>query len=114
MSKSTPISPSLKLFDTIAQEFASPEAHIKKSNAFGAPCLKVRGKMFACWWGEGMVFKLDAETFAQGLKLQGAHIFNPMGKGKGMKQWLVLPYAQRAKWRAYTQYALDYVAGLAK
>ncbi len=114
MSKSTPISPSLKLFDTIAQEFASPEAHIKKSNAFGAPCLKVRGKMFACWWGEGMVFKLDAETFAQGLKLQGAHIFNPMGKGKGMKQWLVLPYAQRAKWRAYTQHALDYVAGLAK
>lgn len=114
MTESRPISPSLKLFDTIAQEFVSPDAGIKKSNAFGAPCLKVRGKLFACWWGEGMVFKLDAETFAQGLKLKGAHIFNPLGKGKGMKQWLVLPYAQRAKWRTYTQYALAYVAGLAK
>lgn len=112
MTESRPISPSFKLFDAIAQEFAAPEAGIKKSNAFGAPCLKVRGKMFACWWGEGMVFKLDAETFADGLKLKGAHIFNPAGKGKGMKQWLVLPYAQRAKWRAYTQAALDYVAGL--
>ncbi len=112
MTESRPISPSFKLFDAIAQEFAAPEAGIKKSNAFGAPCLKVRGKMFACWWGEGMVFKLDAETFADGLKLKGAHIFNPADKGKGMKQWLVLPYAQRAKWRAYTQAALDYVAGL--
>ncbi len=114
MTESRPIPPSLKLFDAIAQEFAAPEAGIKKSNAFGAPCLKVRGKMFACWWGEGMVFKLDAETFADGLKLKGAHIFNPAGKGKGMKQWLVLPYAQRAKWRTYTQYALAYVASLAK
>src|SRR5581483_1148417 len=110
MTESRPISPSLKLFDTIAREFASPEAGVKKSNAFGAPCLKVRGKLFACWWGEGMVFKLDAITFAEGMRLKGGHIFNPLGKGKGMKQWLVLPYSQRAKWRTYTKHALDYVA----
>lgn len=110
MPKATASSPSRKLFDTIAREFASEDAGIKKSNAFGAPCLKVRGKIFACWSGESMVVKLDEAMFAEGMKLKGAHIFNPMGKGKGMTQWLVLPYAQRAKWRAFTQAALAYVA----
>lgn len=59
-----------------------------------------------------MVCKLNEAMFVKGMKLKGAHIFNPMGKGKGMTQWLVLPYAQRAKWRAYTQAALDYVASI--
>jgi hypothetical protein len=110
MPKAAISSPSQRFFDTIAKEFVSAEAGIKKSNAFGAPCLKVRGKIFACWSGASLVVKLDAAMFAKGMKLKGAHIFNPMGKGKGMTQWLVLPYAQRAKWRAFTQAALVYVA----
>jgi len=110
MSKAATASPSQRLFNTIVNEFVAAEAGIKKANAFGAPCLKVRGKIFACWSDASLVVKLDEEMFAKGMKLQGARIFNPMGKGKGMTQWLVLPYTQRAQWRAYAQAALTYVA----
>jgi hypothetical protein len=103
-------SPPQKLFNTIAQEFSSDQAGVVRSQMMGMPCLKVRGKMFAGFWREAMVFKLAGESHKNALALKGTHLFDPSDMNRPMKEWVVVPYAFKSKWRTFTQNALDYVA----
>jgi len=102
--------PTEKLFDTIAEEFTSADAGIAKSKMFGMPCLKVRGKMFAGCWRDAMVFKLQGDNHKKALALAGAHLFDPSNMNRPMKEWVVVPYASKSKWRTFAQRALEYVA----
>ncbi len=110
MPKSVPLPPSQKLFDSIAQEFASGDAGITKSKMMGSPCLKVRGKMFAVYWRDAMIFKLAGDAHKNALARKGAQLFDPSEMNRPMKEWVVVPYAHKAKWRAFTESALTYVA----
>src|SRR6476620_3438699 len=84
--------PSQKLFDKIVNEFASDKAGIARSQMMGMPCLKVRGKMFAGYWRDAMVFKLVGTARAEAIKLKGAHLFDPSEMNRPMKEWVVIPY----------------------
>ncbi len=105
-----PATPARKLYDTIAQEMASDAAGITISKMMGMDCLKVRGKLFAGFWREGRVFKLGGDTHSNALALKGSVLFDPSDMKRPMKEWVVVPYAHRAKWCALTQSALDFVA----
>ena len=49
----------------------------------GMPCVKRGGKMVAGYNEGAMVFKLtDADRRAEALALDGAHLFDPSGKGQ--------------------------------
>lgn len=112
MPKPTPVpSAAEKLFDAIAQELVSDAAGIVKSKMMGMPCLKVKTKMFCGYWPDSMIFKLTGEEHKKALALKGAHLFDPSEMNRPMKEWVVLPYAHKAKWRIYTNAALAYVAG---
>jgi hypothetical protein len=102
--------PSLKLFQALVDEFASADSGITRSQMMGMPCLKVRGKMFAGYWQGAMVFKLSGDEHKQALALKGAHLFDPSDMNRPMKEWVVVPYAHKPKWRSLAQGALDYVA----
>lgn len=88
----------------------SENAGITKSKMFGMPCLQVRGKMFAGYWRDAMVFKLEGDTHKKALALAGAHLFDPSQKNRPMKEWIVVPYALKSKWRTYAKSALECVA----
>jgi hypothetical protein len=81
-----------------------------RSKMFGMACLKVGGKAFAGLAGEAMVFKLSGETHARALGLQGAHLFDPSGRNRPMKEWVVVPAAHAAQWQDFCMSALAYVA----
>ncbi|HEC60845.1 MAG TPA: hypothetical protein ENI27_01170 [bacterium] len=78
------------------------------------PCLKVGGKVFAALWGSDMALKLTGEAHAEALRVEGAHLFDPRGKGHPMKEWVQIPTAQSSTWNRFARHACEYVAGAAQ
>ena len=100
---------SLERLGEIADQFApGHEVHVGKW--FGKPCLK-SDKVFVVLWGEDLAFKLTGDAHVEALKLPGAHLFDPRGKGNAMKEWVQIPADQAKHWTQYAQAAFDYVIG---
>jgi hypothetical protein len=91
-----------------------PERAVAVGNWFGKPCLKVQGKIFAALWQGDMAFKLSGEAHAEALQVEGAHLFDPRGKGHPMKRWVQIPAKDSARWSHFARLACDYVAGAAQ
>jgi hypothetical protein len=84
---------------------------VSRGKAFGMPCLKVSGKMFAGFFEESMTFKLTGEPHGRALSLPGARLFDP-GMGRPMKEWVQVPFTQGGAWEQLALNALEYVASL--
>ena len=74
---------------------------------FGMPTLKIGSKAFAGSIDGDMVFKLSGKAHAQALGIPGAHLFDPMG-GRPMKEWVVVPAPQAARWADLADAAMEY------
>lgn len=81
----------------------------EQGSLFGKPCFKIKGKAFLCFFEDEMVFKLTDKAHESALALKGAHLFDPSGKKRPMKEWVQVPYA--ASWPALAKEAMKYVAG---
>lgn len=86
-------------------------AGAEKSQMFGKPCFKVESKAFACFFQDCMVFKLPEKERTAALALDGAHLFDPSGKGRAMKEWVQVPYEHHATWKKFAKAASSFVAG---
>jgi hypothetical protein len=102
-----------QVLNEIAAEFSS-EQNVIPGKWFGKLCLKVSGKVFAALWGGDMAFKLTGETHSEALQVEGAHLFDPRGKGHPMKEWVQIPVAQSSTWSHFARLACEYVAGAAQ
>lgn len=82
------------------------------SKLFSMPCLKnVNGKAFAGYRRGAMVFKLPAPSHGKALALAGSHLFDPSGKGRPMKEWVVVPADHADLWLGFARAAWAYVTG---
>jgi hypothetical protein len=97
-------------YDDVVAELTATSA-ATGGQMFGMPCLKIGGKAFAGLYGEGMVFKLPAGAHAQALALPGAHLFDPSGRGRPMKEWVEVPREHAPRWAEFGRQALAYVEG---
>ena len=95
-------------YDAIVADLCATAA-VTSGQAFGMPCLKHAGKVFAGFRQEGMVFKLGGAEHAAALALAGAHLFGPGGSGRLWKEWVAVPSAHAARWPALTREALYYL-----
>ena len=91
-----------------------PERPVVVGNWFGKPCLEVGGKVFAALWQGDMAFKLAGEAHAEAMRVEGARLFDPRGKGHPMKAWVQIPARHSARWSHFAGLACDYVAGAAQ
>ncbi len=82
------------------------------SHLFGKPCFKTKGKAFICFYQNEMVFKLKGESHQKALELQGAHLFDPSGKNRPMKEWVQVPSAHKETWNELAINALQYVSSI--
>ena len=79
---------------------------------FGMPCLKnSNGKAFAGYIEGEMVFKLGGARHAEALALTGTGLFDPSGRGRPMKEWVVVPNEHVSRWLEFARNAFDYVGG---
>jgi hypothetical protein len=96
---------SYELFCKLGDAMAPPMSHM-----FGKKCYKKNGKAFMMFFDDSLVVKLGSQDFEKAGALSGAHIFNPMGKGKGMTGWLVVPFMHRSKWQRLVDIAYAGIA----
>jgi hypothetical protein len=98
--------------DTEKQFHAAGSAikNAEKSQMFGKPCYKIKGKAFACFFEEEMVFKLTGDAHKEALALDGARLFDPSGKKRPMKEWVQVPASYAKKWVKFSAAAASYVA----
>lgn len=97
-----------KAFDALADDLTATTPS-QRSKMFGMPCLKVNGKTYAGLWGDALVFKLPPRAHAEALEIKGAHLFDPSGMNRPMKEWVVVPARQSERWAKLARSALGYV-----
>lgn len=81
----------------------------EQSQMFGKPCFKIKGKAFACFFENCMVFKLTGDIHGEALSLDGSELFDPSGKKRPMKEWVQVPFDYKNQWSTFAQAALKYV-----
>jgi hypothetical protein len=59
-----------------------------------------------------MVFKLKGDDHTQAMSLAEAHLFDPSGKGRAMKEWVQVPYDHGPSWPSLAEAAHRYVLSL--
>ena len=101
-------------YDEICDDLAARNPGAQLSQMMGMPCVKVDGKLIAGWVAseDAMVFKLpDEKEHAAALRLDGAHLFDPGGRGRPFKEWVVVPLDHASEWPRLAEQALALRAG---
>ncbi|MET8868090.1 hypothetical protein ABZW11_34605 [Nonomuraea sp. NPDC004580] len=96
-------------FQQVGAELA--DLGVRISTMMGRPALKDQaGKVFASLQRDGaMVFRLvrDTPEYDAALELDGASLFDPMGQGKVVKDWVVVPPSASERWTDLAEAALS-------
>ena len=96
-------------YDAVATDLVGTSSAVR-GVMFGMPCLKDNGKAFAGFHDGAMAFKLRQPEHAAALALPGAHLFDPSGAGRPMREWVEVPAAHAARWPEFAREALHYLA----
>lgn len=97
-----------KLFEASVQRLlANP--NVIRAKMFGAPTLKVGGKVFACLFKGKLVLKLPKERVAAIVGSGKGEHFDP-GMGRLMKEWVSLENPAEQEFEDLVAEALDFVA----
>ena len=96
-------------FDEIAADLEARDPDVQLDQMMGQLCIKAGGKIIASFQSEkdSIAFKLPDEAEREkALALEGAVPFEPMGKGRVMKEWVDVQLAHAAKWAELADSAL--------
>ncbi|MDQ2982742.1 MAG: hypothetical protein M3R70_02285 [Actinomycetota bacterium] len=96
-------------YEEIVDDLVHQNDDVEPAQMMGMPCVKRGGKMVAGFSrsDSAMTFKLTDEREREGaLALEGAHLFDPSGKGRPFKEWVVVPLAHADEWPQLAQQAL--------
>ena len=101
-------------YDEIADDLAARHPEVELGQMMGMPALKAGGKMIGGFSrAEGaMAFKLpDPDERERALALEGAHLFDPGGRGRPMKEWVAVPATHAGLWPELADRAVTHRAG---
>ena len=93
-------------YDAIAESLVA-EGGASAARMMGMPILKKGGKAFAGYGSGSMTFKLRGPVHAEALGLAGAHLFDPSGMGRPMKEWVEVPAAAAEEWKRLARAAME-------
>jgi hypothetical protein len=94
-------------YEALVDDLCARHDDVEPAQMMGMPCVKRGGKMVAGFTRGSMVFKLpDPDAHARALALEGAHLFDPSGKGQPFKEWVVVPETHAEQWESFAGHAL--------
>jgi hypothetical protein len=100
-------------YEDIVDAICAWHEEARASKLFSMPCVKRSGKFVFGLGREGMVLKLtDPETHRRALALDGAHLFDPSGRGEPFRQWVVVPPSRVDEWESLAYEALGQDHGI--
>lgn len=84
--------------------------HTEIGQMFGKASLKYKGKAFASFQNNAMIFRLGKDFIAP-LKIEfpNSENWDPSGKGRPMKDWLSVPSEYHNSWNSLALQALDFL-----
>jgi hypothetical protein len=100
-------------FDEIVDDVLARHGDAERTQMMGMASVKRNGKLCAGFVRDegAMAFKLtDAAAREAALAVDGAHLFDPSGKGRPFKEWVVVPAAHAARWRDLAESAVTHAA----
>lgn len=79
---------------------------------FGSRSLTYEGRVFATFRRDRLAVKLGAgsDAYTEALALAGAEPFDPSGKGRPMKDWVMVPDQHVEVWSRLAEAGLDAMA----
>ena len=95
-------------FDELAATLLDRDGVSVGGRGFGSTALKVDGRIFAMSGEAGLVLKLPPERVAALIAAGDGRSFDA-GKGKPLKEWVVIPSSVVMRWRELAEEALVYV-----
>jgi TfoX/Sxy family transcriptional regulator of competence genes len=87
------------------------DPRISTLNMFGGLAAMVKGNMFGGTFGRSAIARLAPDDLAEALKLDGAELFDPMGRGAVMRDMVFFPESvmdEPDELRAWMQRAFAY------
>jgi hypothetical protein len=100
-------------FETIAEALTTKK-DVSRGNLFGKACIKLDTKAFAAFHKDEMVFKLNNTDQAKAMALKGAHLWDPSGTNRPMKEWTCVPFVHLKDWQILADKALAQARKVAK
>ena len=88
-------------YEGLCDDLIARHPGVERAKMMGMASVKRDGKLVAGFVAaeDAMAFKLtDPGAHAEALPLAGAHLFDPSGKGRPFKEWIVVPPAHAARW----------------
>lgn len=85
------------------------DRNVSIAKMFGAPGLRVGGKVFATLYKGKLVLKLSSDRVGELMKSGQGALFDP-GHGRVSKEWVALGPRSRDKWATYVREAKEFVA----
>jgi len=83
---------------------------IGDQRGFGKGGLTVNGKLFATLRGAALLLKLPADQVSLLIASGRGHMFDA-GKGRPMREWVIVDLAGSTDWRELARDALEFVRG---
>jgi hypothetical protein len=96
--------PGLDAFEELCDDLLARHADVQRAQMMGYPSLKRNGRLVACYSAadDAMVFKLaDPAAHAEALALEGAHLFDPGGRGTPFEDWVAVPATHAERWSKF-------------
>ncbi len=96
-------------YDDVVDELLARHGDAERAQMMGMPSVKANGKLVAGFRPaeDAMVFKLsNPVAHGEALLLAGAHLFDPSGRGRPMKAWIVVPAEHAAEWPRLAEIAI--------
>ena len=108
MSVTNPKKATSPAYDALVEDLLTEFPDLEPGSLFGMPCLKSAGKAALGSFNGGVVFKLAnvPDVHAEALSLHGSVLFDPSGKGRPMKDWVVVTAEHQAHWDAFAAAAI--------
>jgi hypothetical protein len=100
-------------YEVLCDDLIARHPGIERAKMMGMASVKRDGKLVAGFVAaeDAMAFKLtDPDAHAQALALAGAHLFDPSGKGRPFKEWVVVPPAHEKRWAELAAAAIRHAA----
>jgi len=102
------------IFNNILEQLQSEDQHVSLGNMMRSPAIRYQSKVFAFYYQEQMVFKLDHAAPAGLTEYPGSEFLNPFKNKPPMKGWLVVPSTYQQNWPKLAQEAYLNIRSLTK
>jgi TfoX/Sxy family transcriptional regulator of competence genes len=96
------------LFDEVSRTFLRTP-NVTTAKMFGSSALKVKNKVFACFYKGRLVLKLPKERVDE-LVADGGAVHFDSGTGRPAKEWVAIDASRGKEWRTLAKDAQKFVA----